>query len=69
MTAPPDLPPKAQNSVLTNVYSAYTLHEHGQDTNNEVEKIMLKNFLVTLAEVAMTIASRKAHEIKGGNTG
>jgi hypothetical protein len=39
---------------LTCIHSAYTM----ADTTDEVEKLMINNFLNTLADTAISIASR-----------
>lgn len=48
-----------EKKALTSIHDAYTL-----SNTNEVDSVMLNNFLNTLAEVAMAIASRKSQEIK-----
>lgn len=41
---------------LTCIHSPYTI----SDTHNEVERLTIKNFLNTLAEIALAIASKEA---------
>ena len=47
-------------NVLTGIDPAYTLSATQKDEAGEVDELMVKNFLDTLAEVALAIASRKA---------
>lgn len=47
---------------LTRIRAAYTLarpQEQNADEANEVDRLMVKHFLNTLAEVALAVASRK----------
>jgi hypothetical protein len=46
--------------VLTSIRNMYTLSTTPDQNASEAEKIMIENFLQTLSEVALTIASRKA---------
>ena len=46
--------------VLTSIRNMYTLSTTPDQNAGETEKIMIENFLQTLSEVALTIASRKA---------
>lgn len=46
--------------VLTSIRNMYTLSTIPDQNAGEAEKIMIENFLQTLSEVALTIASRKA---------
>jgi hypothetical protein len=49
--------PKDPEKALTSIRGAYTLsNTQGAD---EVEKVMVNQFLNTLAEVALTVASRR----------
>ena len=53
-------PQDLQPNVLTCIHSTYTLaatHER-----NEVDDLIVKQFLATLAEIALSIASRKVAE-------
>ncbi len=47
--------------VLTSIHPAYTLHATPEYAS-EVEELMVKNFLNTLAEVALAVASRQIQE-------
>ena len=53
---------KKQNSEngLTSMRSAYTLASTPSAEGSEVDIIMITNFLQTLAEVALAVASRKS---------
>ena len=55
--------------VLTSIRNTYTLSTTPDQNAGEAENIMIENFLQTLAEVALTIASRKAgsHSIRRTN--
>lgn len=44
--------------VLTSIRSAYTLASPHEPNANEVDRLMVKHFLDTLAEVALAVASR-----------
>ncbi len=46
------------DGLLTRIRDAYTL-AHTPETGDEVEDIAVRNFLDTLAELALAIASRK----------
>lgn len=48
-------------NLLTSIHDAYTLAAT-PDTHAEVEELMIKQFLDTLAEIAMAVASRKTQE-------
>ena len=48
----------SQPNPLTCIPDAYTLSTTPEDVN-EVNKLMIKQFLCALAEVAMSVASRK----------
>ena len=58
MTSPDKIPKKAGEDVLTCIQDAYTV----SGTNEEVEVLMVKNFLNTMAEVALAIASREVKD-------
>ena len=56
----PDKIVEIQNqTLLTRIHDAYTLSDT-HESGNEADKVMVKHFLNTLAEVALAIASRKA---------
>jgi hypothetical protein len=47
--------------VLTSIHGTYTL-SNTEERFNEVDKLTVKHFLNTLAEIALAIASRKSKE-------
>lgn len=57
------LPEIAENGQdpLTCIRGAYTLASPQETDANEVDRLMVKHFLDTLAEVALAVASRKAN--------
>ncbi len=59
-----DEPENSKNNgsdALTNIRDAYTLATTPKRAN-EVDELIVKNFLNTLAEVALSIASSKARQ-------
>jgi hypothetical protein len=48
-----------RQNPLTCIPDAYTLAATQEHNANELDRIMIRHFLNTLAEVAMSIASRK----------
>ncbi len=57
MTDSPE-PEKVSQEALTSIRDMYTLS--ATDEPSEVDDIMIKEFIKTLAEVSMEIASREA---------
>jgi hypothetical protein len=55
--------PDNNEKVLTSIHGMYTL-PYTQECGSEVEVLTVKNFLNTLAEIALAIASRKDQEVK-----
>ena len=53
--------PNNRKKVLTSIHGMYTL-SNTEECYNEVDRLAVKNFLNTLAEIAMAIASRKSKE-------
>jgi uncharacterized protein YutE (UPF0331/DUF86 family) len=47
--------------VLTSIHGMYTL-SNTEESSNEVDRLAVKHFLNTLAEIALAIASRKSKE-------
>ena len=45
--------------ALTSIHGTYTLASPHEPDANEVDSVMVKYFLNTLAEVALAVASRK----------
>jgi hypothetical protein len=54
-----DLEPEPE--VLTSIGGMYTLATPHEANSSEVEDLTVKNFLGTLAELALAVASRKAN--------
>ena len=48
-----------EEKALTCIHPAYTLFDTPEPDSNETESLIVKNFLNTLAEIALSIASRK----------
>ena len=57
-----DNPENQEEKALTCIRSAYTLFDTPEPDSNETESLMVKNFLDTLAEVSLSIASRNARK-------
>ena len=51
--------PENPESALTSIHETYTLPCAPAQNISEVDKIMVDNFLQTLSEIALAIASRK----------
>lgn len=49
--------------ALTSIHDMYTLSATDEDSGNEVNELIIKNFLVTLADVALSVASRNINEV------
>ena len=47
-------------NVLTGIHPSYTLAATNEREASEVDKLMVKHFFNTLAEIALAVASRKA---------
>jgi len=56
--------PENEKKVLTSIHGAYTLSNTRED-DNELEKLMVANFLDYLAEVALAVAARRGGQLKG----
>jgi len=57
------LPEKELPDVLTGIHIPYTVSDTPERLS-EVDDIMINNFLSTLAEIALSVASRKQHQEK-----
>jgi hypothetical protein len=55
--------PDNSKKVLTSIHGMYTL-SNTEEYDSEVDMLTVKNFLNTLAEIALAIASRKDQEVK-----
>ena len=51
-----------EEKALTCIHHAYTLFDTPEPDSNGTESLMVKNFLDTLAEVSLSIASRNARK-------
>ncbi len=60
--------PEKRRKVLTSIHDAYTL-SYTPECTSEAEKVMVKHFLNTLAEVALAVAARKIREQEEENAG
>ena len=58
---PKENPPDNWGKVLTSIHETYTL-PNTEERFNEVDRLIVKNFLNTLAEIALAVASRKSKE-------
>jgi hypothetical protein len=61
----PDDDPEAESyapEVLTSIHRTYTLAATNEPEGSEVDRLMVKNFIETLAEVSLSIAIRKLKE-------
>ena len=52
-------PENQEEKALTCIHPSYTLSDTLEPDSNEKESLIVKNFLNTLAEIALSIASRK----------
>jgi hypothetical protein len=50
---------KAPSEALTSIRDAYTLAATDEHAEGEVDELMIRHFIETLAEVAMSVASRR----------
>ncbi|MDD5287521.1 MAG: hypothetical protein PHY28_00180 [Dehalococcoidales bacterium] len=48
--------------VLTSIHDAYTLCDTQGSSDSGVDVLMIKNFLIALAEVALAIAAREVND-------
>jgi hypothetical protein len=48
--------------VLTGIPLAYTLGDNSEPESEEMNELIMKNFIDTLAEISLSIASRKVKE-------
>lgn len=57
-----DKPENQGEKALTCIHLAYTLFDTPEPDSDETESLIVKNFLDTLAEVSLSIASRNARK-------
>ena len=53
-------PENQEEKALTCIHPAYTLFDTPEPDSDETESLIVKNFLDTLADVSLSIASRNA---------
>ena len=53
---------KKDENVLTGIHGAYTVSATTERKSNEVDEVIVRRFLETLAEIALAIASRNDEE-------
>ncbi len=63
MTGLENISPKTDENVLTGIHEAYTVSATTETEPSEVDKLMIKTFLETLADISLSIALRKEKEI------
>ena len=54
--------PQSENDgteALTSIHGTYTLAATNEPETSEVDKMILRHFIETLAEIAISVASRK----------
>lgn len=56
----PEKSSEAPESLLTSIHGAYTL-SNTNESGNEFDDVTVKNFLQTLADIAMAVASRRVN--------
>ncbi|GEM_PF-1880737 len=59
MNDPPEVPESQSQDVLTGIPIAYTLGCTNEPESEEMNKVIVKNFIETLAEISVSIAKRK----------
>ena len=66
MAQPVDHPESKSSwpEALTSIRDAYTLAATDEHAEGEVEDLMIRDFIETLAEVALSVASRKAAQLE-----
>ncbi|MFC1968149.1 hypothetical protein ACFLVX_02010 [Chloroflexota bacterium] len=55
-----DKPENQEKKVLTCIHPSYTLSATPEPDSNETESLIVKNFLDTLADISLSIASRNS---------
>ncbi len=59
----PDDDENNREKALTSIHDMYTLSATDENRGNEVNELIIKKFLVTLADVALSVASRNINEV------
>lgn len=63
---PLEYPLKVNKELLTSIHDPYTLSNTTPEETSEYDQVLIKQFLNTLAEIALNVASRKIdHEQTG----
>jgi uncharacterized protein YutE (UPF0331/DUF86 family) len=58
----PEIHDNIDNSALTSIHAKYTLSNTTPVGDSEVDRIMVDQFLKTLAEIAVNIAARRIRD-------
>ena len=64
MTSPDRNQEHNDNNLLTGIRQAYTVGDTSEPETEDMNQLIVNNFINTLAEVSLSIASRKARERK-----
>ena len=62
MTDTEKIPEGNDNSLLTSIQQAYTVGDTTETETEEMNILIVNNFINTLAEISLSIASRKVKE-------
>ena len=63
---PAKINPDNSESALTSIHASYTLSNTTPEESGECDQVLINQFLNTLAEIALNVASRKIdHEQTG----
>lgn len=60
-----DKPENQEEKALTCIHPSYTLSDTPEPDSNETESLIVKDFLHTLADVSLSIASRNSKKDGG----
>jgi hypothetical protein len=58
---------KQSKELLTSIRAPYTLSNTTSEENEEYDRFLINQFLSTLAEIALNVASRKINHEQDGN--
>jgi hypothetical protein len=64
MTPPtdPSSSDKCQREALTSIHAMYTLAANDEAETSEVDRVIVRHFLETIAEISLSVASRKLNK-------
>jgi len=62
VTRPDKIPENDSDNLLTGIQHAYTVGDNQEPETEEMNELMIKNFLNTLADISLSIAARKGKE-------